>query len=106
MPQLAVGHRQFQRAHRLHNWRITGGWVSTRVGRKRGLIMPPCFFGFRHRRAAPEFLSPDGTADRATCGILSLSNSQRHWRGLASMLSPMYIAEIAARQKSAGNLVA
>jgi SP family xylose:H+ symportor-like MFS transporter len=87
---------------------ITGGWVSTRVGRKRGLVVAAVLFLVSALgAAAPEFpFAPIGHGGpgymwnfvfyRILGGI---------GVGLASMLSPMYIAEIAPA-KIRGNLVA
>ena len=87
---------------------ITGGWVSTRIGRKRGLIIAAVLFLVSALgAAAPEFpFAPVGHGGpgymwnfvfyRILSGI---------GVGLASMLSPMYIAEIAPA-KVRGNLVA
>jgi len=87
---------------------ITGGWVSTRIGRKRGLIVAAMLFLVSALgAAAPEFpFAPIGHGGpgymwnfvfyRILSGI---------GVGLASMLSPMYIAEIAPA-KVRGNLVA
>jgi len=85
-----------------------GGWVSTRIGRKRGLIIAAVLFLVSALgAAAPEFpFAPVGHGGpgymwnfvfyRILSGI---------GVGLASMLSPMYIAEIAPA-KIRGNLVA
>ncbi len=87
---------------------LIGGWVSTHIGRKRGLIIAAVLFLLSALGAsAPEFLfAPIGhggpgymwnfVAYRILGGI---------GVGLASMLSPMYIAEIAPA-KVRGNLVA
>ena len=87
---------------------IIGGWVSTRIGRKRGLIVAAMLFLVSALgAAAPEFpFAPIGHGGpgymwnfvfyRILSGI---------GVGLASMLSPMYIAEIAPA-KVRGNLVA
>jgi SP family xylose:H+ symportor-like MFS transporter len=87
---------------------IIGGWVSTNIGRKRGLIVAAVLFLVSALgAAAPEFLFAPvghGGADyiwnfvfyRILGGI---------GVGLASMLSPMYIAEIAPA-RIRGNLVA
>jgi MFS transporter, SP family, xylose:H+ symportor len=87
---------------------LIGGWVSTHVGRRRGLIVAAVLFLISALGAsAPEFpLAPIGhggpgymwnfVAYRILGGI---------GVGLASMLSPMYIAEIAP-PKVRGNLVA
>ena len=87
---------------------LMGGWVSTNIGRKRGLIIAAVLFLLSAMGAsAPEFpFAPIGhggpgfmwnfVAYRIIGGI---------GVGLASMLSPMYIAEIAP-PKVRGNLVA
>ena len=87
---------------------IIGGWVSTRIGRKRGLMVAAVLFLVSALgAAAPEFpFAPIGHGGpgymwnfvfyRILSGI---------GVGLASMLSPMYIAEIAPA-KIRGNLVA
>lgn len=87
---------------------LIGGWVSTNVGRKRGLIIAAVLFLISAVGAsAPEFpFAPIGHGGpgymwnfvfyRILGGI---------GVGLASMLSPMYIAEIAP-PKVRGNLVA
>ncbi len=87
---------------------IIGGWVSTTIGRKRGLIIAALLFLVSALgSAAPEFLfAPIGHGGpdyiwhfvfyRIVGGI---------GVGLASMLSPMYIAEIAPA-KIRGHLVA
>jgi MFS transporter, SP family, xylose:H+ symportor len=87
---------------------IIGGWVSTHIGRKRGLIIAAVLFLVSALgSAAPEFLfAPVGSGGAAyiwhfvfyrIVGGVGV--------GLASMLSPMYIAEIAPA-KIRGNLVA
>jgi SP family xylose:H+ symportor-like MFS transporter len=87
---------------------IIGGWVSTRIGRKRGLVIAAVLFLISAIGAgAPEFpFAPIGHGGpgyiwnfvfyRILSGI---------GVGLASMLSPMYIAEIAPA-RIRGNLVA
>lgn len=87
---------------------LIGGWVSTHIGRKRGLIIAALLFLISALgSAAPEFLfAPIGHGGpgyiwhfafyRVLGGI---------GVGLASMLSPMYIAEISPA-KIRGNLVA
>lgn len=87
---------------------IIGGWVSTRIGRKRGLVFAAVLFLVSAiGAAAPEFpFAPIGHGGpgymwhfvfyRILSGI---------GVGLASMLSPMYIAEIAPAGIR-GNLVA
>jgi len=87
---------------------IIGGWVSTNIGRKRGLIIAAVLFLVSALgSAAPEVLfAPIGSGGAAyiwhfvfyrIVGGVGV--------GLASMLSPMYIAEIAPA-KIRGNLVA
>jgi SP family xylose:H+ symportor-like MFS transporter len=87
---------------------LIGGWVSTKIGRKRGLIIAAILFLISALgSAAPEFLfAPIGSGGAAyiwhfvcyrVIGGIGV--------GLASMLSPMYIAEIAPA-KIRGNLVA
>jgi len=87
---------------------LVGGWVSTNVGRKRGLIIAAVLFLISALgAAAPEFpFAPIGH------GGPSFMANFVFYRilggigvGLASMLSPMYIAEIAP-PKVRGNLVA
>src|SRR5208337_3455554 len=68
---------------------LIGGWVSTRIGRKRGLVIAPVGHG-----------GPGYMANFVIYRILGGIGV-----GLASMLSPMYIAEIAP-PKVRGNLVA
>jgi len=87
---------------------LIGGWVSIKIGRKRGLIVAAVLFLISALGAsAPEFpFAPIGHGGpgyvwnwvfyRILGGI---------GVGLASMLSPMYIAEIAP-PKVRGNLVA
>lgn len=87
---------------------VIGGWVSTHIGRKRGLIIAAVLFLVSAvGAAAPEFpFAPVGHGGpgymwnfvfyRILSGI---------GVGLASMLSPMYIAEIAPA-RIRGNLVA
>jgi SP family xylose:H+ symportor-like MFS transporter len=87
---------------------MIGGWVSTTIGRKRGLIVAALLFLFSALgSAAPEFLfAPIGHGGPGylwhfvfyrVIGGMGV--------GLASMLSPMYIAEIAPA-RIRGNLVA
>lgn len=87
---------------------LLGGWVSTRIGRKRGLVIAAVLFLISALGAsAPEFpFAPIGHGGPAymwhfvfyrILGGIGV--------GLASMLSPMYIAEIAP-PKVRGNLVA
>jgi SP family xylose:H+ symportor-like MFS transporter len=87
---------------------LIGGWVSTHIGRKRGLIIAALLFLVSAMgAAAPEFLfapighgGPGYMANFVFYRILGGVGV-----GLASMLSPMYIAEIAPA-KIRGNLVA
>jgi SP family xylose:H+ symportor-like MFS transporter len=86
----------------------SGAWVSTALGRKRGLIIAAVLFLVSSLGSSmPELgFAPLGTADQ-----------HQYWNfvvyrilggigiGLASMLSPMYIAEIAPARVR-GNLVA
>jgi SP family xylose:H+ symportor-like MFS transporter len=87
---------------------MIGGWVSTNIGRKRGLIIAALLFLFSALgAAAPEFLfAPIG---HGGAGYMSNFVFYRILGGvgvgLASMLSPMYIAEIAPA-RIRGNLVA
>jgi SP family xylose:H+ symportor-like MFS transporter len=87
---------------------LLGGWVSTHIGRKRGLIIAAVLFLVSALgAAAPEFLfapighgGPSYMVNFVFYRILGGIGV-----GLASMLSPMYIAEIAPA-KIRGNLVA
>jgi SP family xylose:H+ symportor-like MFS transporter len=87
---------------------LLGGWVSTKIGRKRGLIIAAFLFLISALgAAAPEFMfAPIGHG-----GPAYMSNFVFYrilggvGVGLASMLSPMYIAEIAPARVR-GNLVA
>jgi MFS transporter, SP family, xylose:H+ symportor len=85
-----------------------GGWVSSRLGRKRGLIVAAVLFLISALgSAAPEFLfAPIG---HGGAGYIWFFVFYRILGGigvgLASMLSPMYIAEIAPAYLR-GNLVA
>ncbi len=87
---------------------LIGGWVSTRIGRKRGLIIAALFFLVSALgAAAPEFpfapIGHGGPAYMANFVFYRILGGIGV--GLASMLSPMYIAEIAP-PKVRGNLVA
>jgi MFS transporter, SP family, xylose:H+ symportor len=87
---------------------LIGGWVSTRVGRKRGLVIAALFFFISALGAsAPEF--PFAPIGHGGPGFMANFVFYRILGGigvgLASMLSPMYIAEIAP-PKIRGNLVA
>jgi SP family xylose:H+ symportor-like MFS transporter len=87
---------------------LIGGWVSTRVGRKRGLVIAALFFFISALGAsAPEF--PFAPIGHGGPGYMANFVFYRILGGigvgLASMLSPMYIAEIAP-PKIRGNLVA
>ena len=87
---------------------LLGGWVSTRIGRKRGLIIAAILFLISALGAsAPEF--PFAAIGHGGAGYMWNFVGYRILGGigvgLASMLSPMYIAEIAP-PKIRGNLVA
>ncbi|MGD1106742.1 MAG: D-xylose transporter XylE [Terracidiphilus sp.] len=87
---------------------LAGGWVSTHVGRKRGLIIAAVLFLISALgAAAPEFpfapIGHGGPGFMANFVIYRILGGIGV--GLASMLSPMYIAEIAP-PKVRGNLVA
>jgi MFS transporter, SP family, xylose:H+ symportor len=77
---------------------VIGGWVSTHIGRKRGLIVAALFFLVSALGAsAPEF--PFASIGHGGSGYMANFVFYRILGGigvgLASMLSPMYIAEIA-----------
>lgn len=87
---------------------LMGGWVSTHIGRKRGLVIAAVFFLVSALgAAAPEF--PFAPIGHGGPGFMASFVFYRILGGigvgLASMLSPMYIAEIAP-SKVRGNLVA
>ncbi len=87
---------------------LMGGWVSTRIGRKRGLVIAAVLFLLSALgAAAPEF--PFAPIGHGGPGYMACFVIYRILGGigvgLASMLSPMYIAEIAP-PKVRGNLVA
>ena len=87
---------------------LIGGWVSTHIGRKRGLIIAAVLFLISALgAAAPEF--PFAPIGHGGPGFMANFVFYRILGGigvgLASMLSPMYIAEIAP-PKVRGNLVA
>ena len=87
---------------------LIGGWVSTHIGRKRGLIIAAVLFLLSALGAsAPEF--PFAPIGHGGPGYMTNFVVYRILGGigvgLASMLSPMYIAEIAP-PKVRGNLVA
>jgi SP family xylose:H+ symportor-like MFS transporter len=87
---------------------LIGGWVSTHIGRKRGLIVAAVFFLVSAvGAAAPEFpFAPIGHGGPGYMGNFVFYRILGGIGvGLASMLSPMYIAEIAP-PKVRGNLVA
>jgi MFS transporter, SP family, xylose:H+ symportor len=87
---------------------LIGGWVSTHIGRKRGLIIAALLFLISAMgAAAPEFLfAPIGHGGPAyMANFVFYRILGGVGVGLASMLSPMYIAEIAPA-KIRGNLVA
>lgn len=77
---------------------LIGGWVSSRFGRKRGLIIAALLFLISALgAAAPEFpFAPIGHGGPAYMGNFVFYRILGGIGvGLASMLSPMYIAEIA-----------
>jgi len=87
---------------------LAGGWVSSNVGRKRGLLIAAVLFLISAMgAAAPEF--PFAPIGHGGAGYMMNFVFYRILGGigvgLASMLSPMYIAEIAP-PKVRGNLVA
>jgi SP family xylose:H+ symportor-like MFS transporter len=87
---------------------LAGGWVSTNIGRKRGLVIAAVLFLLSALgAAAPEFpfapIGHGGPAYMANFVVYRILGGIGV--GLASMLSPMYIAEIAP-PKIRGNLVA
>jgi SP family xylose:H+ symportor-like MFS transporter len=87
---------------------LIGGWVSTNIGRKRGLVIAAVLFLISALGAsAPEF--PFAPIGHGGSGYMANFVFYRILGGigvgLASMLSPMYIAEIAP-PKVRGNLVA
>jgi SP family xylose:H+ symportor-like MFS transporter len=87
---------------------LIGGWVSTHIGRKRGLVIAAVLFLLSALgAAAPEF--PFAPIGHGGPGYMAFFVVYRILGGigvgLASMLSPMYIAEIAP-PKVRGNLVA
>ena len=87
---------------------LMGGWVSTNIGRKRGLVIAAVLFLLSALgAAAPEFpfapIGHGGPGYMANFVIYRILGGIGV--GLASMLSPMYIAEIAP-PKVRGNLVA
>jgi SP family xylose:H+ symportor-like MFS transporter len=87
---------------------LMGGWVSTHIGRKRGLVIAAVLFLLSALGAsAPEFpFAPIGHGGPAFMGMFVFYRILGGIGvGLASMLSPMYIAEIAPA-KVRGNLVA
>ena len=86
---------------------ITGGWISKKLGRKKGLILAAFLFLFSALGSAmPEMLiKPIGEADHTFLYIFIFYRIIGGIGvGLASMLSPLYIAEIAPA-KSRGKLV-
>ena len=87
---------------------LIGGWVSTHIGRKRGLVIAALLFLISALgAAAPEFpFAPIGHGGPAYMSHFVFYRILGGIGvGLASMLSPMYIAEIAP-PKVRGNLVA
>lgn len=86
---------------------LIGGWVSNRIGRKRGLVIAALLFLISALGAsAPEFpFAPIGHGGPGyMAGFVVYRILGGIGVGLASMLSPMYIAEIAP-PKVRGNLV-
>ena len=87
---------------------LIGGWVSTHIGRKRGLIVAALLFLTSALGAsAPEFpFAPIGHGGPAyMANFVCYRILGGIGVGLASMLSPMYIADIAP-PRVRGNLVA
>lgn len=87
---------------------LGGGWVSDRIGRKNGLILCAVLFLISALgAAAPEFpFAPVGQGGpEYVWGFVLYRILGGIGVGLASMLSPMYIAEIAPA-RNRGNLVA
>ncbi|MGC8552591.1 MAG: D-xylose transporter XylE [Phycisphaerae bacterium] len=87
---------------------IIGGWISTNIGRKGGLIIAAILFLVSALgAAAPEFLfAPIGHGGPAYIwNFVAYRILGGIGVGLASMLAPMYIAEIAPARVR-GNLVA
>jgi SP family xylose:H+ symportor-like MFS transporter len=87
---------------------IIGGWISTHIGRKRGLIISAVLFLISALgAAAPEFMfAPIGHGGPAYIwNFVGYRIIGGIGVGLASMLAPMYIAEIAP-PRIRGNLVA
>lgn len=87
---------------------IIGGWVSTHIGRKGGLIIAAVLFLISALGAsAPEFMfAPIGHGGPAYIwNFVAYRIIGGVGVGLASMLAPMYIAEIAPA-RIRGNLVA
>ena len=87
---------------------IIGGWISTHIGRKRGLIISAVLFLISALgAAAPEFMfAPIGHGGPAYIwNFVGYRIIGGIGVGLASMLAPMYIAEIAP-PRVRGNLVA
>jgi SP family xylose:H+ symportor-like MFS transporter len=87
---------------------LVGGWVSTHVGRRRGLVIAAVLFLLSALGAsAPEFpfapIGHGGPSYMTNFVIYRILGGIGV--GLASMLSPMYIAEIAP-PRVRGNLVA
>lgn len=87
---------------------LTGGWISTHIGRKGGLIIAAVLFLISALgAAAPEFMfAPIGHGGPAYIwNFVGYRILGGIGVGLASMLAPMYIAEIAPA-RIRGNLVA
>ena len=88
---------------------IAGGWVSTRIGRKRGLVVAAVLFLVSAIGAAvpelPFAWVGHGGSGEYMWNFVFYRILSGVGVGLASMLSPMYIAEIAPA-RIRGNLVA
>ncbi|MEM6699901.1 MAG: D-xylose transporter XylE [Bacteroidota bacterium] len=77
---------------------LSGGWITKKLGRKNGLMLAACLFLISALGSAmPEmFLKPIGEADHTFINLFVLYRIIGGIGvGLASMLSPLYIAEIA-----------
>jgi SP family xylose:H+ symportor-like MFS transporter len=87
---------------------LLGGWISTRLGRQRGLVIAAVLFVISAIGSAmPEiFFAPIGSGGAGfVWNFIFYRILGGVGVGLASMLSPMYIAEIAPARLR-GNLVA
>ncbi|MEN0049856.1 MAG: MFS transporter, partial [Bacteroidota bacterium] len=77
---------------------LSGGWITKTLGRKNGLILAACLFLISAVGSAmPEmFMKPIGEADHNFVNLFVMYRIIGGIGvGLASMLSPLYIAEIA-----------